>query len=648
MNKKNLFTLIYSFVALICLELVFKLSTVGYIDTRFIYTLLFCIPSAGILFIISSLFYKTVNKYVYNVLIFLITVYFCVQCVYYKIFGSFMSVYSLKMGGDAINNFTEQLKIGISDSALDLVILLLIPLISVLLTLTGIIGFDRIKIRFSLVTLGAVVLAHFASVLLLTAGGTGVYTVYDAYHSEDTSTDSSVKNLGILITTRLETQHLFLNLFKVEKEYSSNSMIHDLKEYSNDEYNVSTIDFNEILGKCKTKEAADLTVELAKREPTKKNEYTGIFKGYNLITVCAESFSPYLISEDMTPTLYRLANEGFVFNNFYASFDSVTTNGEYAYCLGMFPDMSRSKADNSFIASSENALPYALGNMFRSNDAKTYAYHNFLGTYYSRNVTHPNMGYSVFKTPTNGLDIAPTWPSSDYEMMVQSVEDYVNSGRQFHAYYMTFSGHCSYNWSNIMCVRNRSQTEDLQYPKAVKAYISSNLELEKAMAYLVKRLEEERIADKTVIVITTDHYPYGLTDYEYKRMAGIENMDSFDRYKNSFICWTAGMEESVIVDDICSSIDILPTLLNLFGFDYDSRLVMGRDVLSDSEELAILSNQSYITPDYKFDATDNTLTMITDNSIESENIEETKKYIKDIFALSRAILNTNFYQYIGG
>jgi hypothetical protein len=42
---------------------------------------------------------------------------------------------------------------------------------------------------------------------------------------------------------------------------------------------------------------------LSTMSPTAKNDYTGIAKGYNLITICAESFSPIAISEEMTPTL---------------------------------------------------------------------------------------------------------------------------------------------------------------------------------------------------------------------------------------------------------------------------------------------------------------------------------------------------------
>ena len=55
---------------------------------------------------------------------------------------------------------------------------------------------------------------------------------------------------------------------------------------------------------------------------------------------------------------------------------------------------------------------------------------------------------------------------------------------------------------------------------------------------------------------------------------------SMDMYRNSLILWNAGMQEPVIVDKACCSVDVLPSLLNLFGFDYDSRMYAGRDIFS--------------------------------------------------------------------
>lgn len=52
--------------------------------------------------------------------------------------------------------------------------------------------------------------------------------------------------------------------------------------------------------------------------------------------------------------------------------------------------------------------------------------------------------------------------------------------------------------------------------------------------------------------------------------------DPFEKYRSTLILWSGDMEEPVVVDKPCYSVDIIPTLSNLFGLEYDSRLLAGR------------------------------------------------------------------------
>ena len=62
----------------------------------------------------------------------------------------------------------------------------------------------------------------------------------------------------------------------------------------------------------------------------------------------------------------------------------------------------------------------------------------------------------------------------------------------------------------------------MDHCEAVKCYYASQQELEYAMQSLVQQLEDAGIADDTVIVIATDHYPYGLSLDEQSELAGHE------------------------------------------------------------------------------------------------------------------------------
>ena len=180
-----------------------------------------------------------------------------------------------------------------------------------------------------------------------------------------------------------------------------------------------------------------------------------------------------------------------------------------------------------------NYLPFCLGNALKEMGYQTWAYHDYIGDFYNRNITHANMGYT-FQAADSGLDIKIDWPSSDLEMMQASVDDYIGSETPFHAYYMTFSGHYQYNWDNAMSAKNKDVVKDLPDSEPVKAYIACNLELEYALEYLTQRLKAAGIADKTCIVLTNDHYPYGLTETEYNELAGQTLDTTFEKYRNSF------------------------------------------------------------------------------------------------------------------
>lgn len=314
--------------------------------------------------------------------------------------------------------------------------------------------------------------------------------------------------------------------------------------------------------------------------------------------------------------------------------------------MGLYPDMSRTKTDSSFNVAGTNYLPFCLGNALKGMGYQAWGYHDYIGDFYNRNITHANMGYT-FKAADSGLAMKIDWPSSDLEMMEASVDDYINSGEPFHAYYMTFSGHYQYNWDNAMSAKNHDAVKDLPYSEPVKAYIACNLELEYALEYLMQRLEEAGVADKTCIVLTNDHYPYGLTEDEYNELAGRTLDTTFEKYRNSFICYVPGLSENIVVDEYCSTADILPTLLNLFGVDYDSRLLAGTDVLSSGLHVAVLSDKSFLTKAFRYDAGKETVIPADENTTVSGKLAEAYRlYVDSRFQLSGNILNSDYYAHV--
>ena len=573
-----------------------------------------------------------------------------VQLVYHCIFGDFMPVSQIGMGGNVVVNFNSQLLYGIRQNLLK-ILLLLLPLIAVILCLALRRG-QALKLRLrwkQTMASFAVLLALLLTVTgLMYVGRDNAFSVYRTFTNVNTSTDSSYKKIGMLATTAQELRYmLFSGSGSIMITPSSLNMSDVPRTYSSNSYNViESIDFTALADSTDSDILKATDEYLSNATPTRKNNYTGLLKDYNLITICAESFCPWFISEELTPTLYKLSHTGILFENYYGTFQSVTTNGEYTMCMGLYPDMSRTKTDSSFNVAGTNYLPFCLGNALKEMGYQTWAYHDYIGDFYNRNITHANMGYT-FKAADSGLAMKIDWPSSDLEMMEASVDDYINSGEPFHAYYMTFSGHYQYNWDNAMSAKNRDAVKDLPYSEPVKAYIACNLELEYALEYLMQRLEEAGVADKTCIVLTNDHYPYGLTEDEYNELAGQTLDTTFEKYRNSFICYVPGLSENIVVDEYCSTADILPTLLNLFGVDYDSRLLAGTDVLSSGLHVAVLSDKSFLTKTFRYDAGTETVIPADENTTVSDKLAEAYRlYVDSRFQLSGNILNSDYYAHV--
>ena len=573
-----------------------------------------------------------------------------VQLVYHCIFGDFMPVSQIGMGGNVVVNFNSQLLYGIRQNLLK-ILLLLLPLIAVILCL-ALRRAQALKLRLrwkQTMASFAVLLALLLTVTgLMYVGRDNAFSVYRTFTNVNTSTDSSYKKIGMLATTAQELRYmLFSGSGSIMITPSSLNMSDVPRTYSSNSYNViESIDFTALADSTDSDILKATDEYLANATPTRKNNYTGLLKDYNLITICAESFCPWFISEELTPTLYKLSHTGILFENYYGTFQSVTTNGEYTMCMGLYPDMSRTKTDSSFNVAGTNYLPFCLGNALKGMGYQAWGYHDYIGDFYNRNITHANMGYT-FKAADSGLAMKIDWPSSDLEMMEASVDDYINSGEPFHAYYMTFSGHYQYNWDNAMSAKNRDAVKDLPYSEPVKAYIACNLELEYALEYLMQRLEQAGVADKTCIALTNDHYPYGLTEDEYNELAGQTLDTTFEKYRNSFICYVPGLSENIVVDEYCSTADILPTLLNLFGVDYDSRLLAGTDVLSSGLHVAVLSDKSFLTKTFRYDAGTETVIPADENTTVSGKLAEAYRlYVDSRFQLSGNILNSDYYAHV--
>ena len=644
---------VYWLVSIVYFELLLHLVAFSTLSVHAAYVLGFsAVFACGIGLVLS--FLKEKAHFVMGlILTVLLTFFYGSQMVYNFVFKSLYSVASLQQGGAAVTSFWRETLMTMWENIFWLVALMLPVVVLCLLWKFCRKAFSAPGWKWRGVLAVLTVALQLVSLGSLRIGGTGYFTDYYFYYNEATTTDQATERFGLLTAFRLD-------LFQVDSFAEEEASAYyapqttaaaqeDVPQEEKTEYNVLEIDFDALNGKTQNETIQALNNYCASLTGTNKNEYTGMLSDYNLILLCAESFDTGAIHQEYTPNLYRLANEGFVFNNFYNTYPDTTTDGEYTLCTGLYPDTTRSKSLSSFYASRNSYLPFCLGNAFQEQRGfQSYGYHNYEGSYYGRDETHSNMGYSM-KFAKDGMTFTSTWPASDLEMMEQSVDDYISSENQFHAYYMTFSGHYKYDRHvNFMVERNFKQVEKAPFSYHAKCYVSCNIELDKAVGYLMQRLEEAGVAEKTAIVLVGDHYPYGLSEKEYSELVGYE-IDPFTKFKSTLIFWAGGLEETIQVDTYCSTADILPTILNLWGIDYDSRMLAGTDVFSDGEHVAILRDRSFFTDKVWMNANRGEIRYLVDESeLPASYVENMIKLVETRYSISADILNTAYYNFVFG
>ncbi len=658
-------SILYFPISIIYLESVFKIAVFKELfNIGFIYMILFSIPVGILLYLVCSLFNSRANRILSVVLTIFLTFIYIVQAVYYQIFSTFLTLFSLN-GTEQVLQFWQEVLIAAKNKAIT-ILFLLVPIIFLLIFRN--LFFERKPtVMFKGILAGVMVGFQVAATIAVSLSNTGELSTSFLY-SKAVIPDLSVNRFGMLTTSRLDVKHLVFgftsmddggdkekvtlyqsakqseeNVAKPTPEQSNNSSSDKVNsnQDSREEYNTMNLDFDNLIAGEKDTTIAAMHRYFKSVQPTKKNKYTGMFKGKNLIMITAEGFSPYAVNKELTPTLYKMSQEGFRFINFYTPIWGVSTSdGEYVACNSLIPK----PGIWSFYVSGRNYVPFCMGNQLKKLGYGTRAYHDHSYTYYHRDVSHPNMGYT-FKAVGNGLEMKKSWPESDLEMIQKTADDYIGK-TPFHTYYMTVSGHLMYTFNgNAMADKNRELVKNLSYSNAVKAYLACNIEFDRAMGELIDRLEKSGLAEDTLIAISPDHYPYGLTNSEISELAGHPVETNFELYKGIFILWSKGIKSEEISKP-CASLDILPTISNLMGVEYDSRLLMGRDILSDAQPLVVFSNWSWLTDKARYNSKSGKFILAegeTKESVSKQYRTETAQRVNNMFKYSAKILETNYY-----
>jgi len=342
-----------------------------------------------------------------------------------------------------------------------------------------------------------------------------------------------------------------------------------------------------------------------------KNDYSGRYAGYNIINIIGETLEIRFAHPELTPNLWHIMNNSMYFENYYVSEfqEGATCNTEFMSHAGLFPVVTSIWSGN--MCQNENTtndiFKYALPAQLQANGYNAYYFHLGYRGFYNRGNFIPNFGFN--KDNIKFMQDLGYYNHVTDEHNIEFFKKYVDFSKPFYVSNLTYSMHGGYD-EDSLGVTNESANRVLKALNKDLAYFSDMIQVfyylqkltyfDDYLGELLNLIKEKGVEDKTIINIYRDHSPYMMNNDHYtKYMKDYHpeldyRKDSIKRFNHPLLIYNCGNPKQEIIPYAGSSIDLVPTFLNLLGFDETNacyRHFMGQDILSGNA-LAFLSQQS--------------------------------------------------------
>lgn len=295
---------------------------------------------------------------------------------------------------------------------------------------------------------------------------------------------------------------------------------------------------------------------------------------WNVVLVSIESLSATYLGHfgntgGLTPNLDRMADEGLLFTQLYAT-GTRTVRGLEALSLSVPPTPG-----NSIVKRPHNEHLYTLGSVFADKGYAPlyvyggYSYFDNMQGFYEGN------GYRVAdRTQLADAEIhfQNIWGVSDedlFTLALREIDAQALAGKPFFAHVMTVSNHRPYTYpeGRIDIPSKTGRDGGAKYT-------------DWAIGDFVQRARTRPWFDQTLFVFVADHTHRGRGKIDLPPR----------NYLIPMIIWAPGKIAPQRVDQVASQIDVAPTLLGLMNFRYRSRFFGSDILLPGSPRRALLAN----------------------------------------------------------
>ena len=460
--------------------------------------------------------------------------------------------------------------------------------------------------------------------------------------------DEKIKYAGSDYGRSQSAQAVYENMFNTHRLYRLCGLHHTLAKdlYQNTIYPLTPSHAQE-------QEQAESVIRayFSGREAPHPNAMTGVLKGKNVVLVLMESMDDWMIGQH-TPTIQKLMEEGINFTNFYTPvYGGIRTfNTEFAINTGSFLS---SKGGYAFDYVT-NSYPQSLANRLREAgySAKTFHYND--PTFYSRGEFSPAMGYEEYVCYADY--VTETDEKTRKNLLYDDLllfeneglkAEFFREGQPTLNFVITRSAHLSYKYNEVLSYWGLKKYPEYRgltgNEETDCAYLKARL-VDDFFAGLLRELEAEGQLNHTVIIGVTDHYTYGYKDLDalYALSGTKENLLL---EKTPCFIWSSGLE-SMDVDKLLNTSDLLPTVLNLLGIE-SSYEYIGQDAFAEGYAGFVpFSNGSWIVGDTAYDSGKKQYLSLsgTQQKITAEFQKEMANTVQEFITINNLILESDYYQ----
>ena len=661
-NKNILVNTIINFVCLVLLEIIFKIVNFFNVIDYYMIRIILC--SFIFSFVLSNILYfvnKKIHKFVNIIFIFIVSIYALVETGFNNFIGVYMSLgTSSQLGAviDYIREFVLSFKWYYYFNLLPFV-LIIIYYIFFDKKIINKFNISMSKNNYKFINKKLFVKKLSLNILLFTiVSNLFLLTLYIPFMQNKLQVTSnkklfinpslpsiSIKQFGIATYGMLDVNNYF---FPSNKNDSYE--IETSKKTYNKENSVRKFDdtkWEELIENETNETYKVLNNYFINNKITETNNYTGIFKDKNLIVIMLESVNDIIINKEDYPNFYKMYSEGWHWKNNYSPRNSCSTgNNEMSGMISLYSIYNTCTANNY----RKNTYFEAIFNLFNNKDYYTFSAHDYTEHYYYRNEIHTNMGsqayYGVEKLGIEYSSIYKNWASDeDFMKKVLELIDNVDNDH-FMTWLTTVSSHQPYYYSSIEGDKYLSLYEDRDIRTDLKRYKSKLKILDNALGILLDGLEKKGILDDTVIVMYGDHYPYGLSTDTINTVLDYDTNQDYENERVPFVIYNTDIDSKEF-DSYTSYINILPTVANLFDLDYDPRLYMGTDLLSeDYESMVVFADGSWKNEYAYYNASRSNIEYYSDKTYSVDELKEINNVIDTKIKMSSLAIKNNYFNYL--